>query len=82
MLKNAEEVLLILSGLAALASLPYLLYWLVWLFTVWDLPPQGELVDDARTAIRRAEETWALKTVSVSALGVGIYRFIMFVAVR
>lgn len=80
--KSAGEVMLVVSALGALASLPYLLYWLLWLFTVWDLPPHGEQVEDKGSTRRRAEEAWALKTVGLSAVGVGIYRAIMFLAAR
>lgn len=82
MSKAAGEVLLVLLGLVAVSTLPYILYWLLWLFTVWDLPPQAEQGQDKRSAIRAAEEAWALKTVAISALGIGIYRMIMLFAVR
>jgi hypothetical protein len=79
MYKIAGLVLLALGGLS---SLPYLLYWLLWFFTGRGLPPKSIGRLERRRNFWRPEKIWALKTVGVTAIGVGIYRGAIFILAR
>jgi hypothetical protein len=72
---------LILLALVGLSSLPYLLYWLLWFFTGMGLPPKSRERGGTRN-IWRPEEIWALKTVGMTAIGVGLYRATVFLWAR
>jgi hypothetical protein len=72
----------ILLGIAMLVALPYLLYWLLWLFTGRGLPAKTARQLDHARKIRRAERSWALKAVGVTAVAVVIYIATMFVCRR
>jgi hypothetical protein len=72
---------LILLALVGLSSLPYLLYWLLWFFTGRGLPPKSRQRGSTQT-FWRPEEIWALKTVGMTAIGVGLYRATVFLWAR
>jgi hypothetical protein len=73
---------LFLVPLAGLLLLPHLLYWVLWLSTGRGLPPKSteQLGHEAQSW--RPHEIWALKTVGVSAIAVGLYRAAVFLATR
>jgi hypothetical protein len=79
MFKTAVEIVL---ALAVLITLPYILYFFLWLGTRRGIPPRTDKLQGNSYRIGRAEEAWALKTVGVSAMGVGIFRAIMFLWAR
>jgi hypothetical protein len=72
---------LILLALVGLSSLPYLLYWVLWFVTGMGLPPKSRDSGDTRN-VWRPEEIWALKTVGITAIGVGVYRATVFLWAR
>jgi hypothetical protein len=72
---------LILFALFGLSSLPYLLYWLLWFFTGRGLPPKSWEQGSTRNCWQ-PEEIWALKTIGVTAIGVGLYRATVFLWAR
>jgi hypothetical protein len=73
---------LIVLALGGLVLLPYLLYWLLWLFTGRGLPPKESERPERGRSFWRPEKVWALKTVGISAIGVGIYRGAIFLLER
>jgi hypothetical protein len=73
---------LFLVALAGLLLLPHLLYWLLWISTGRGLPPKSTEQLERRRNFWRPEKVWALKTVGVTAIGVGIYRGTIFLLAR
>jgi hypothetical protein len=73
---------LILLALVGLLSLPYLLYGLLWLATGRGLPPKSTEQLGHMQNHWRAEEIWALKTVGMAAIGVGLYKATTFLWTR
>jgi hypothetical protein len=71
----------ILLAVGGLLFLPYLLYWFLWFFTGRGLPPKPRERGGTRN-VWRPEEIWALKTVGMTAVGVGLYRATVFLWVR
>jgi hypothetical protein len=72
---------LILLAFGGLLLLPYPLYWVLWFFTGRGLPPKSWERGSTRNCWR-PEEIWALKTVGVTAIGVGLYRATVFLWAR
>jgi hypothetical protein len=62
----------ILLALSWLLELPYLLYWILWL-PLEGPPPKHEQQPGYERASLRLREIWALKTVAVTYIVVGIY---------
>jgi hypothetical protein len=71
----------ILLAFGGLLLLPYLLYWFLWFFTGRGLPPKSRKRGGTRN-VWRPEEIWALKTVGMTAIGVGLYRATVFLWAR
>jgi hypothetical protein len=71
----------ILLAFGGVLFLPYLLYWLLWFFTGRGLPPKSREREGMRNSWR-PEEIWALKTVGMTAIGVGLYRATVFLGAR
>jgi hypothetical protein len=78
MYKIAGGILLAFGGLLLL---PYLLYWLLCFFTGSGLPTKSRERGGTRN-FWRPEEIWALKTVGMTAIGLGLYRATVFLWAR
>jgi hypothetical protein len=73
---------LFLVALAGLLLLPHLLYWLLWISPGRELPTKSTEQLERRRNFWRPEKFWALKTVGLTAIGVGIYRGTIFLLAR
>jgi hypothetical protein len=69
---------LILLALTGLLLLPHFLYFLLWLITGRGLHLKSEGQLEHTRNLWRPEQIWALRTVGIAAIGVGLYRVTVF----